>query len=159
MKDIFPDRYSGFTIIELMVTLVVMAILVTMAAPSFQNFVANQRVKTDTNDLMVSMLFARSEAIKRNEDVTVSAVDNNWADGWLVTDGGGNTLRSQGPLANTLVNSGGTGSVAFNRSGRLSGGGIVTFSLCDDKDKATKRVLTISLTGSARVDLDGACGS
>lgn len=86
----------GFTLIELMVTISVLAILLTIAVPSFQSFVLNSRLTATTNDLASALAIARSEAVKRATRVTVCKSSNtetanpscstaaNWQDGWIV---------------------------------------------------------------------------
>ena len=59
----------GFTIIELMITLVVLAIIISLAAPSFVSMIQNNRATGATNDLIASFQLARTEAIKRNGTV------------------------------------------------------------------------------------------
>lgn len=94
-------RNTGFTLIELMVTLSVMAILLAIAVPSFQSFMLNNRLAASTNDLASALAMARSEAVKRATRVTVCKSANteaaspicstaaNWQDGWIVfVDGG-----------------------------------------------------------------------
>src|SRR5258708_17936063 len=86
----------GFTLIELVVTLTVLAILATVALPSYQNFVLTQRVRGASYDLMTSLVFARSEAIKRNASVSMTQAAGGWAQGWTVS-AGAFTLRPQEP--------------------------------------------------------------
>jgi type IV fimbrial biogenesis protein FimT len=85
----------GFTLIELMVTIMVMAITLTLAVPSFQQAINSNRVITQANDLLASLSSARSEAVKRGFQVTVckaniAANPNqcdttvNWESGWIV---------------------------------------------------------------------------
>lgn len=77
----------GFTLIELMITIIVLAILTAAALPSFRSFIVNQRIKTASFDLMALLTFTRSEAIKRNANVTLGsdgAVFNQGAN-FLVT--------------------------------------------------------------------------
>lgn len=57
-------RQNGFTLVELMVTVAVLAILSTIAYPSFQSTIRSNRVATTTNELIASLALARSEAIK-----------------------------------------------------------------------------------------------
>lgn len=72
--------------IELMVVIAVVAILAAVATPSFSKFVLGQRVKTASFDMASTLLLARSEAIKRNTNVTIAPNDaSNWAGGWKVT--------------------------------------------------------------------------
>ena len=62
---------KGFTLIELMVTLAVLAILATVGIPSFQRLAAEYRVSSQANATQAALQFARSEALKRRSDVVV----------------------------------------------------------------------------------------
>ena len=81
-------REHGFTLIELMVTIAVLAIIVTLAAPSFQATIENNRLTSQANELVTALALARSEAVRRNTPVTVCpgscALGQGWADGWRV---------------------------------------------------------------------------
>ena len=84
----------GVTLIELMVTLVVLAILLGIAAPSVTQFIVNNRMTSQANGLLADLSRARSEAGARHSPVTVCAAQNstacagattaNWESGWLV---------------------------------------------------------------------------
>src|SRR5260370_42173565 len=84
----------GFSLIELVTALTVLAILATVALPSYQNFVLTQRVRGASYDLMTSLVFARSEAIKRNASVSMTQAAGGWAQGWTVS-AGAFTLHTQ----------------------------------------------------------------
>lgn len=64
---------KGFTLIEMMVTVAIMAIVATIAAPSFVDMIRNNRVTTAANDVLSAMQLARSEAIRQRRPITVCA--------------------------------------------------------------------------------------
>jgi prepilin-type N-terminal cleavage/methylation domain-containing protein len=73
---------NGFTLIELMVTITIMAIIAMIAAPTLQEFVDKTRLKGATDRLYADMQFARSEAVKRNSSVSISfSTGSNWCYG------------------------------------------------------------------------------
>ena len=71
----------GFTIIELMITIVVLGFLAALAVPSFNQMITRNHLAAASNDLVVALLTARSEAVKRECRVTVSS--GTWANGWI----------------------------------------------------------------------------
>jgi type IV fimbrial biogenesis protein FimT len=113
----------GFTLVELMVTVAVLIILITAGVPSFTDLVQNQRVKTAVSDLHSTLVFARSEAIKRNAEVTVNRNGASWSGGWNVqtTDAVPATLKTQAALDNISLNASSSESVIrYRRDGRLN---------------------------------------
>jgi type IV fimbrial biogenesis protein FimT len=119
---------SGFTLVELVITVAILAILMAIAAPSFRSLILSQRVKTASFDLFSAITYARSEAIKLNANIELRAgesVDGAWATGWRVVDGAGNILRRWGPVSNlSLVDeanpSASPALLTFGVSGRLT---------------------------------------
>ena len=80
-------KMVGFTLIELMVTLAVLAVLAGIAAPSFMAMIRDNRITTQANNLVGSIQLARSEAAKRGVQITIrhnGATANNWDNGWIV---------------------------------------------------------------------------
>ena len=67
---------SGFTLIELMVTIVVLAVIVSIAAPSISTQLANQRVKSTTATLINALREAKAESVIRRQPVTVSYIND-----------------------------------------------------------------------------------
>lgn len=72
---------AGFTVIELMVTIAVMAILVTIGIPAIQELIKNNRVTAQANELTAMINFARNEALRRNDSIPVelSQETNGWS--------------------------------------------------------------------------------
>lgn len=76
---------SGFTLIESMVVLAIVAIIATFAVPSFQATLDRQRVATVAADLHASVVLARAEAIRRNLRIEIRPTSSTgWKDGWQV---------------------------------------------------------------------------
>ncbi|HUW39270.1 MAG TPA: GspH/FimT family pseudopilin [Rhodocyclaceae bacterium] len=81
------DRRGGFTLVELMVTLTVAAILLSIAVPSLQDLVASQRVRAAASELMSALSLARADAISNGRRVAVASLDQSndvWRGGWRV---------------------------------------------------------------------------
>lgn len=84
-------RFRGFTLIELMITLVLAAIILSLGIPSFRNVIQNNRAATQSNELVTALGLARSEAVKRGANVMLCPSTNqasctggnNWANGWI----------------------------------------------------------------------------
>lgn len=167
----FKRRATGFTLIELMVTIAVAAILLAIALPSFQGALRSNRVATASNEVLASLSLARTEAIRGigpagvcpSTNGTSCAVSTDWAAGWTVwredpAAGGGPPVRSVvryvQPKQRTTVTGPG-GGIEFNTQGRAESGaaqiGVVP------SDAATPaRCIRVGVTGQARVE-QGVC--
>jgi type IV fimbrial biogenesis protein FimT len=82
----------GFTIIELMLTITVLAVLLGLAVPSFLETVRNNRLISQNNEFIGALNFTRSEAVKRSNPVSMCASADNvtctgstdWGTGWII---------------------------------------------------------------------------
>jgi type IV fimbrial biogenesis protein FimT len=166
-------RASGFTLTELMITLAVLGLLVAAGLPSMSTFVKGQRVKAAVSDVYASLIFARSEAIKRNQRVVLCASSDgtgcanspNWAQGWIVfidSDGDGyvgavaDILKRQGAFP--TVNLTGTASNAtFLLDGRVNASVADFVVSSSDTPSITARCVRLDLGGrpNIRVDTNG----
>ncbi len=135
-RDLMHGRTRGFTLVELLVTLAVLVLVLTVAIPSMRNFVKNGRLTSAANDLAATLAFARSEAVRRGRPVTVCASTDgsscdtaDWERGWIVfTDGGtagsvdgsDQVLRVQGKAGDGVeIDLSGTSYVRFLGTGEL----------------------------------------
>ncbi len=75
---------SGFTLLELMITISIAGILAAIAIPSFKSSISGNRLTTNTNELVTALNLARSEAVKRGQQVVVRRSGTNWENGWTV---------------------------------------------------------------------------
>ena len=168
MMKTMTDK-KGFTLIELLVTIAIAAIVATIGIPSFSQSIRNSRLTTNINELVTSLNFARSEAIKRNQPVTVLKSGAQWESGWTVftdLDGDGikdasdTVLRTYGSLSNNFTLRGTTGfvnRVTYQASGISANG---SFVLCDNSDgnnipeANTSRVVIINSVGRVRMGAD-----
>lgn len=120
------DKQSGFTLIELLVTIAVIIIMATIAFPSFQNMIARNQVASDYNEILSGLKYARSEAIKRRENIGLNIV--NASPPWkyeviLVDESGADPLRvresGNGRVALSVAND---FTIEFEKLGKLESG-------------------------------------
>ena len=151
---------GGVTMIELMIAVIVLAILMAIAVPSFRNASLGSRLSAGANDLLASVQLARSEAIKRNQTITVCASSDGvacaaaggWEQGWIIVDAAAVVIQHQQGLPDgyRVTQSGGTSALSFQPIG--IGATAATFTVCrDDPDGSQERVLSITAAGSAYV--------
>lgn len=103
MIPAMENRHSGFTVVELLITMVLAGLLLALAIPSYSRFVASSRVLDQTNELVAALTLGRSEAIRRNATITLCrtstavsvdcpGTDANWTN-WVLMTAGGTVVR------------------------------------------------------------------
>ncbi len=164
-------QHKGFTLIELMVTIAVLVILLTIAVPSFQYIINSMRMNSEINVLQGNMNFARSEALKRGQNVYVCPSANSsapvpvcitaspldWSSGWVVYVGAPipsaatQTLRISSGVTHGDTLTGGTapGPVVFSPIGYGLFTGTVSLHDSND-DQNLRRCITFA-TGTTSI--------
>lgn len=141
-------KQHGFTLAELMTAIAILGIILGIAVPSMQSFILNQRVRSASFDLNSDLLYARSEATKRNADVVIAASGGSWQNGWAVS-AAGVTLKQHDTLRDLAITATGT-SITFRPNGRLPVGSVQqTFRLNahDSGAGITERCLVLNTSG------------
>lgn len=172
-----PHRMSGVTLVELMVTIAVAAIIAAIAVPSFQSTIRSNRAATTANELLASLMLARSEAIRNGSSAGIcpsangTTCSNDWSAGWLVwsdTDGNGNLDGTETVIRYSQARNGvqlstvNANRFIFDRRGRakgkdgsnadLSGSQVLTIKPKDcPAGEQSERDLTITATGQSRL--------
>lgn len=138
-------RNGGFTIIEILFVIALLAILSSLAAPSFRDFVASQRIRAASADLSAALMLARAEAVKRNTSVVVSPQTGGWINGWTIASG--TTSVAQHEALADLAIVGPTGSITYTANGRVSAA-VTRFAISSTLTAAAAaRCVRIDLTG------------
>ena len=163
---------SAFTLKELMITITVAAVVLTLGVPGFGRIIEKNQLSTYTNQLVSSLHFARSEAVRRNQSIKIchsnDAINCNgtgYENGWIIftDDDNDNTLdateeliRVNEGLPDTYSMRASTlSSFSYNPKGRSPTGRIV---LCKNSSTSHARAIFISLSGRTRLaplDSDG----
>lgn len=173
-----PTNSHGFTLVELVVTLGVAAILMGMAAPSLSQFLQNNRLKSETYQLLGAIAVARSEAVKRGSQVvmcrtadptaaapTCGGTANTWTTGWLVYVNTDPANLSYQSATDTLLRTGtgiadgvaiktnpsGNQYLDYANTGETNATATVDFALCDARGGAYGRRLSVMRSGRASI--------
>jgi type IV fimbrial biogenesis protein FimT len=157
---------NGFSLIELLLVVSLTAILLALAAPSFQALVADNRMSTQINTLVTALHMARSEAVKTGRAVTICSAANGapnasteWKTGWLVQTGSAcaNPLASgerevlrEGVLSGLSKLTASAAALTYRGNGLLSSGVSTTFVFCDSRGAADAKAVEVTATGHVR---------
>lgn len=141
----------GFTLIEAIVTLTILAVLAGMGASSFVWLNQTTRIRSAAFDLVADLDFARSEAIKRNGNAVVTPIGGTWNNGWTVAVGG-TTLRQRGALgAQVAFVTPEPGTLTYSAAGRVTFGNGNPFQICPpSRGTISGRTIRVDASGLSR---------
>jgi type IV fimbrial biogenesis protein FimT len=174
-----PASGGGFGLVELMITIAMIAVLTAIALPSYSYMIRGNRIVTQTNDLLSAFNYARNESITRSRGVTLCAADTtagtpggcgdagDWSKGWMVfiddtavpTDpppvaiDGANVLRTWvGIPQNLLTADGDQAFIRFNPRGMASSNPDpdVVFTLKPVSDCSNQQQRSIAINALGR---------
>ena len=168
----FAARQAGVTLVELLTVVVIVAILMTIGVPSFRYVTTANRVATESDALLGDLQYARSEAIREGQQVTVCVSKDNancdtagsppsWQEGWIIfsnPDNGNAVVSGKDPLlraksgfssSDTFQSTNSIYAISFSREGFAQlGGTSTTITLHDSTSNQNyTRCLHVSQTG------------
>lgn len=172
-ESAMPWRERGFTMVELLTTLVVLAVLLALAAPNMSSFINSSRLRSSQGELVSALMLARSEATKRGNFVVVQALapivaGAEFSSGWRVFEDKNNNgvrdddeeiFRSYPALTGNqrFATVGGVSTAAFSPRGFLKSNARVEFSLCGQAGQAKGFQIKLEPVGLADVKEQTTC--
>ncbi|MEW5969127.1 pilus assembly FimT family protein [Acinetobacter pittii] len=148
MRGVFPQE--GFTLVELMVTIAVMAIIAMMAAPLFGDMLINQNLNKSTEDLISSIDQARMKAVLERRQIKVQlnstyTADTNNQINWM-------------PSGKAQLRTGSNTSLIFLMSGLVKDAtGDTTFEICNKAGGDKSKIISVSRMGVIQLTMMGTC--
>lgn len=167
-------RQRGFTVIEAMTAVAILAILASIAGPGMSQFLAARRVEDAARRIGEDLAFARNEAVKRNSPVLMCAGASgtcaaapaaaDWATGWSVcydpnADGAceasaaddPNPMRTLSAVTNTLTVTGPTSRLSFNPNGTITSTSFTQFTVASTSAVVSNWAVRIAASGAISV--------
>lgn len=144
----------GFTLIEILIVVAIVGVMAGIGIPSMRDMIMNAKLRTASSDLYSSLIFARSEAIKRNATIVITPVGGDWRNGWNVTSGG-TVMKTQDALPATLDSLGGT-AITYRGNGRSTAAASTqfVFAFSTEYPNLTARCVRLDVSGRPNLTSD-----
>lgn len=162
-----PARSLAFTLVELLIAIAILAILMGIAVPAYNEMTLGSKLRSQANDLVAGAVLARSEAIKRNSAVRMcvsadgaSCITGGWEQGWVVfhdadddgaLDTGEAVLLQHQAAASGFKITGTVASVRFQGTGVGATQATLTVCRATPSVGGQERVVNITVTGRTSV--------
>ena len=139
----------GFTLVELIVVVALVAIIATVAVPNFAQLIESNRVTSHANSVVGAMSYARAEAVRRGQTVAVVPVGGDYANGLSVQAGGGELRRVEPPPTSITLAMTNGAAMTFRANG-MSGQNVeIRYRVCGDPG-SDGTLISVSLGGQVR---------
>lgn len=147
-----PKEMAGFTLVELMVVVAIIAILASIGFPSFRTLMLDNRLTATTNSLLGALQLARSEAVMQrtninvcgaNADSNACTADTDWSLGALVMRGG-TIIKVVPPVSSAVTITGSANQITYAADGTTS---AATLTIADSRPAS--RQISINAIGQA----------
>ncbi|MGA4440017.1 pilus assembly FimT family protein [Psychrobacter pocilloporae] len=145
----------GFTLIELMVTIAVLAIIVSIAAPSMSNQLANQRVKSTAATLENALKEAKAESIIRRQKITLTYANTSTPKVITITAPGSTIIASYSYNSKSVIKPDIATPTTFEPSKWVTT--ALTYTVCDNYNGATSRQIEVDKVANITIKVGGTC--
>src|SRR5688500_8989829 len=144
------DAQRGFTLVEVIAVIAVLAILTSVAVPTLGAFLRNSQIRSASFELRAVLVRARSEAINRNTEVQLAPTSGNWRNGWTLRTVGGVVIEERAGLGDVTATPSPAQTVIFGVDGRArSGSQVIVLSVADSSLSIHPRCITLTPSGRA----------
>lgn len=162
----------GFTLIEMMTSIAVLAVILGTAAPSLAGLVRSSKMRAAQSELVAALMLARSEAAKRGVTVSVGAsaptAGSEFSAGWTVwidanadgvVDSSETLIRSYPDISSAVIlgTTGNVTRVSFAPTGFLTPAAVATFKVCGKSDSAKGYTVALQPVGLADISDQATC--
>ena len=145
--DRYRQKIPGFTLVELMVTVAVIAVVLVIGVPGIANMKRSSDLTTASKDLVAALNYARAEAVRQGLGIDINPISGSWANGWRV-ELGGTAIRefAAPPTGSSVALTTGTAPVTFAALGNAAAASCFDISVTGSSE-----VRSVPISPSGRV--------